>query len=196
LYLEGERLRLRPFAEYQRHGLVWVDRFGHCPLRRILPLDIQTWATRRRAEVEPATVNRELSFLRRVMSRCKRVVARTMNWRGTNAAPDARTRTNHEGPGRGWAIMRGSRHGDCTPQHWCHVSPRNEIDEIRKQENRSLERFDADVDLPDHLTREFPPPMLLSSRRELGDVSIPCSGSGRISTHCMATDATDLQVAK
>ena len=68
LYLEGERLRLRPFAEYQRHGLVWVDRFGHCPLRRILPLDIQTWATRRRAEVEPATVNRELSFLRRVFS--------------------------------------------------------------------------------------------------------------------------------
>ena len=67
-YLEGERLRLRGFAEYERHGRVWIDRFGHRPLRRILPLDIQTWATRRRGEVEPATVNRELSFLRRVFS--------------------------------------------------------------------------------------------------------------------------------
>jgi len=67
-YLEGERLRLRAFTEYERHGRVWTDRFGHRPLRRILPRDIQTWATRRRAEVEPATVNRELSFLRRVFS--------------------------------------------------------------------------------------------------------------------------------
>jgi site-specific recombinase XerD len=67
-YLEGERLRLRAFAEYERHSRVWTDRFGHRPLRRILPRDIQTWATRRRAEVEPATVNRELSFLRRVFS--------------------------------------------------------------------------------------------------------------------------------
>src|SRR5439155_20621846 len=56
------------FAEYQRHGRVWIDRFGHRPLRCILPLDVQAWATRRRAEVEPATVNRELSFLRRVFS--------------------------------------------------------------------------------------------------------------------------------
>jgi len=67
-YLEGERLRPRGFAEYERHGRVWIDRFGHRPLRRILPLDIRTWATRRRGEVEPATVNRELSFLRRVFS--------------------------------------------------------------------------------------------------------------------------------
>ena len=67
-YLEGERLRLRAFAEYQRHGRVWIDRFGHRPLRAILPRDVQAWATRRRARVEPATVNRELSFLRRVFS--------------------------------------------------------------------------------------------------------------------------------
>jgi integrase len=67
-YLEGERLRLRAFAEYQRHGRVWSERFGHRPLRRVLPLDVQAWATHRRAEVEPATVNRELSFLRRVFS--------------------------------------------------------------------------------------------------------------------------------
>ncbi|MFL5350051.1 MAG: cytochrome B6 [Hyalangium sp.] len=51
------------------------------------------------------------------------------------------------------------------------VFPRMEIDEIRKQEGRSLERFDADFDLPEHLLPEFPPPIFLSQRPDLGDVS-------------------------
>lgn len=51
------------------------------------------------------------------------------------------------------------------------VFPRMEIDEIRKQEGRSLERFDVDFDLPEHLLPEFPPPIFLSQRPDLGDVS-------------------------
>jgi cytochrome c peroxidase len=51
------------------------------------------------------------------------------------------------------------------------VFPKFEIDEIRKQEARSLERFDADIDLPEHLLPEFPPPIFLTTRPELGDVS-------------------------
>src|SRR6266404_5272551 len=51
------------------------------------------------------------------------------------------------------------------------IFPAFEITEINKQEGRSLERFDADFDLPDHLLPEFPPPIFLSSRPELGDVS-------------------------
>src|SRR5438105_13571320 len=51
------------------------------------------------------------------------------------------------------------------------VFPKFEITEINKQEGRSLERFDADFDLPDHLLPEFPPPVFLSTRPELGDVS-------------------------
>jgi cytochrome c peroxidase len=51
------------------------------------------------------------------------------------------------------------------------VFPRMEIDEIRKQEGRSLERFDVDFDLPEHLMPEFPPPIFLSQRPDLGDVS-------------------------
>jgi cytochrome c peroxidase len=51
------------------------------------------------------------------------------------------------------------------------VFPRNEIDRIRAAEGRSLERFDVDFDLPDHLTPEFPPPIFLTTRPELGDVS-------------------------
>lgn len=51
------------------------------------------------------------------------------------------------------------------------VFPQNQIDEILKQEARSLERFDVEFDLPDHLTPEFPPPIFLSTRPDLGDVS-------------------------
>ncbi len=51
------------------------------------------------------------------------------------------------------------------------VFPRNQIDEIQKLERRSLERFDVDFDLPDHFTPEFPPPIFLTTRPDLGDVS-------------------------
>lgn len=51
------------------------------------------------------------------------------------------------------------------------VFPRMEIDDIRRQEGRSLERFDVDFDIPEHFLPEFPPPIFLSNRPELGDVS-------------------------
>lgn len=51
------------------------------------------------------------------------------------------------------------------------VFPDTQIDEIKKQEARDLKRFDVDFDLPEHLTPEFPPPIFLTSRPELGDVS-------------------------
>src|SRR5919198_3102679 len=51
------------------------------------------------------------------------------------------------------------------------IFPDFEIQEIDRQEARSLQRFDADFDLPDHLLPEFPPPIFLTSRPELGDVS-------------------------
>lgn len=51
------------------------------------------------------------------------------------------------------------------------VIPQNQIDEIKRLESRDLKRFDVDFDLPDHLTPEFPPPIFLSSRPDLGDVS-------------------------
>jgi cytochrome c peroxidase len=49
--------------------------------------------------------------------------------------------------------------------------PKFHIDEIKKQENRDLTRFDLDFDLPDHFLPEFPPPMYLTTRPDLGDVS-------------------------
>lgn len=51
------------------------------------------------------------------------------------------------------------------------VFPQNQIDEINAAEHRDLQRFDVEFDLPDHLTPEFPPPIFLSTRPDLGDVS-------------------------
>ncbi len=49
--------------------------------------------------------------------------------------------------------------------------PQPEIDEIKKQEGRDLTRFDLDFDLPDHFLPEFPAPIYLTTRPDLGDVS-------------------------
>jgi cytochrome c peroxidase len=51
------------------------------------------------------------------------------------------------------------------------VFPTSQIDAIQKLEQRDLKRFDLDFDLPDHLTPEFPPPIFLTNRPDLGDVS-------------------------
>jgi cytochrome c peroxidase len=49
--------------------------------------------------------------------------------------------------------------------------PKPEIDEVKKQENRDLTRFDLDHDLPEHFLPEFPPAIFLTTRPDLGDVS-------------------------
>ena len=49
--------------------------------------------------------------------------------------------------------------------------PKFEIDEIKKQEARDLTRFDLEFDLPDHFLPEFPAPIYLTTRPDLGDVS-------------------------
>ncbi len=49
--------------------------------------------------------------------------------------------------------------------------PKFEIEEIKKQEGRDLTRFDLTYDLPDHFLPEFPAPMYLTTRPDLGDVS-------------------------
>jgi cytochrome c peroxidase len=51
------------------------------------------------------------------------------------------------------------------------VFPQFHIDEINKQEQRDLARFDLDFDTPDHHLPEFPPAIFLTTRPDLGDVS-------------------------
>ncbi len=49
--------------------------------------------------------------------------------------------------------------------------PKFHIDEIKKQTGRDLTRFDLDFVMPDHFLPEFPPPIFLTTRLDLGDVS-------------------------
>jgi cytochrome c peroxidase len=49
--------------------------------------------------------------------------------------------------------------------------PQFHIEEIQKQEGRDLTRFDLEFDLPAHFVPEFPAPIYLTTRPDLGDVS-------------------------
>ncbi len=51
------------------------------------------------------------------------------------------------------------------------VFPQPLIDETKRQTDRDLTRFDLDFDLPQHLLPEFPAPIYLTTRPDLGDVS-------------------------
>lgn len=51
------------------------------------------------------------------------------------------------------------------------VFPKVLIDETKRQTARDLARFDLDFDLPQHLLPEFPAPIYLTTRPDLGDVS-------------------------
>ncbi len=51
------------------------------------------------------------------------------------------------------------------------VFPKYHIEEIKKQTAVDLTRFDIDFDLSDHMLPEFPPPIYLTTRPDLGDVS-------------------------
>ncbi len=51
------------------------------------------------------------------------------------------------------------------------VFPEFHIKEIKKQEDRDLTRFDLDFDLPEYFLPDFPAPIFLTTRPDLGDVS-------------------------
>jgi len=51
------------------------------------------------------------------------------------------------------------------------VFPQPQIDAIKKQDGRDLTRFDLDFDLPQHMLPDFPPPIYLTTRPDLGDVT-------------------------
>src|SRR5712672_2516786 len=51
------------------------------------------------------------------------------------------------------------------------VFPHFEIEEVKKQTGRDLQRFDVDFDIPDDLLPDFPAAIYLTTRPDLGDVS-------------------------
>jgi cytochrome c peroxidase len=58
------------------------------------------------------------------------------------------------------------------------VFPKFHITEVLAQTKRDLTRFDVEFDLPDQFLPEFPPPIFLTTRPDLGDVS-----KGELVTH-------------
>ncbi len=51
------------------------------------------------------------------------------------------------------------------------IFPKFMIEEIKRQTERDLTRFDLDFDLPDHFLPEFPAAIYLTTRPDLGDIS-------------------------
>jgi len=79
-YLKRNENKLQWFDHYERYGDLWKDAFPGKTLREIVPGDIERYIAKRRAArpaskrrekskpLAPATINRELAFLRRVFN--------------------------------------------------------------------------------------------------------------------------------
>jgi integrase len=67
-YLERVEGRLRSYRDCQRSGKAWKKALRGKTLRQVVPGDIERYVAPRRAEVSPASVNRELAFLKRVFN--------------------------------------------------------------------------------------------------------------------------------
>jgi site-specific recombinase XerD len=67
-YLETARVRLRSYPILLIYARRWIEYFGARPLRSILPLMIERYIAEREQNVAPATVNRELAFVKRVFA--------------------------------------------------------------------------------------------------------------------------------
>ncbi len=67
-YLDRKENQLRHFYHYRRHGRNWKEALGSRTLRSIQPADIEAYVTERAKKVAPATVNRELAFLKTLYS--------------------------------------------------------------------------------------------------------------------------------
>jgi cytochrome c peroxidase len=88
-----------------------------------------------------------------------------LNWEKLNAMTPEAVRTGDFFP-QGFLPLPHPNHPEGGM-----VFPKFEIDEIKKQEGRDLTRFDLDFDLPDQFLPEFPAPIFLTTRPDLGDVS-------------------------
>jgi hypothetical protein len=63
-HLARNRNTLRWFDHSERYGAIWKAAFPGRTLTQIVPGDVERYVAARRQDVAPATVNRELAFLR------------------------------------------------------------------------------------------------------------------------------------
>jgi hypothetical protein len=64
-YLARVEGTLRSYADLQRHGRVWQAALGDRPLRQVVAGDVQRHVAKRLTKLRPASVNREIAFLKR-----------------------------------------------------------------------------------------------------------------------------------
>ncbi len=67
-YLERAKGALRSYRDSERHGERWKKVFRGKTLAQILPGDVERYMAKRINEVEPASVNRELAFLKHLFN--------------------------------------------------------------------------------------------------------------------------------
>jgi site-specific recombinase XerD len=67
-YLVRARGKLRSVRECERYARYWKDALPGRTLRQVMPGDIERYVARRIEEMAPASINRELAFLKRVFN--------------------------------------------------------------------------------------------------------------------------------
>ncbi len=138
----------------------------------------------RMARAQPALAEAQQRFLTERYDLSDRAAAGVAMTRGKPVQQGVRARLK---PGLSWEILDALspeeiRARDLFPAgfrplpHPNHpeggmLFPHFVIDEIKRQEQRDLTRFDLAFDLPDHFLPEFPAPIFLTTRPDLGDVS-------------------------
>ena len=148
---------LRAIKEYDRAAKYWKLALRGRTLNEVVPGDIQRYVMRRRRDVAPATVNRELSFLRRVynLAMADDVIARNPvsrvkffkenNERVRFLTADEETRLQKAMTSKDWdvvavALHTGLRRGEQFALEWEHVDfstglltvPRSKSGELRR----------------------------------------------------------------
>ena len=141
--------------------------------------------TRQRMEqAKPALSQAHQEFLAERYDLADRPAAGVTMSRGKAVQQGTRTRLK---PGVTWATLAAMTPDEIRAQdlfpagfrplpHPNHpeggmLFPHAVIEELNRQEQRDLTRFDLDFDLPDHFLPEFPAAIYLTTRPDLGDVS-------------------------
>lgn len=151
------------------------------------PVDIrEDFATtlRRMTAAKPEIMKRQMNLLQARYDLSNRPAEDGTMSRGKSLQEGVRVKFS---PGTTWEILAGMtaeeiREQDLFPNGFMPLPHPNHgeggmlfpgfwLQAIKQNEGRDLTRFDLDFDVPEHFLPEFPPPIYLTTRPDLGDVS-------------------------